>query len=303
MRESATPSDLPPAADVSHGAEIARRLGVAREAAALGARVLSDHRGRLTSVAWKGAVDLVTSADTASERLVIATLAAAFPGDEIIGEEGGHAGGRDASAPAADWVWYIDPLDGTTNFVHGLPHFAVSIGAAYRGEPVVGVIAAPALATTWYGAQGTGAFRVAHAPNGDGGSPGPAPDTTPVPIAVSTTTELQRALVATGFPYDRIHTADSLVGPVARALAKCLCLRRLGSASLDLAYVAEGAFGAFWEPRLKPWDYAAGVALIREAGGRVTDLAGGRDIWSSNILATNGHLHAAFLAEVIRGGS
>ena len=297
MRESPFPPGPSGPPDLPRGAEVARRLTVAREAAALGARVLADHRGHLTSVEWKGAVDLVTSADTASERLVIATLAAAFPDDEIIGEEGGHAGGRDASRPAADWVWYIDPLDGTTNFVHGLPHFSVSIGAAFRGDPVVGVIAAPVLGTTWYGSQGAGAFRVEHAPKGHEGGP----DGAPLPIAVSTTTELQRALVATGFPYDRIHTASALVGPVARALAKCLCLRRLGSASLDLAYVAQGTFGAFWEPRLKPWDYAAGAAIIREAGGRVTDLAGGDDLWSSNILASNGHLHAAFLAEVIRG--
>jgi len=231
----------------------------------------------VAGVTWKGAVDLVTIADRESETFVIAALHAAFPDDHIIGEEGGGAGPADA-----DFVWYVDPLDGTTNFVHGLPHFAVSLGCVYRGDPAVGVILAPVLGDVWSAALGQGATK-----NGQ-------------PIAVATDQTLRRSLVATGFPYDRTTDAEALARRVARALAHCLDVRRLGSAALDLAQVADGTFGAYWEPRLKPWDLAAGVVIVREAGGRVTDLAGGDTLLASgDVLATNGLLHAAFLADVL----
>jgi myo-inositol-1(or 4)-monophosphatase len=271
-----------------HPSSLLRRRAVAEAVARDAAAILTRHRGRLTDVAYKGAVDLVTAADRESEAFVIAALAGAFPEDRIVGEEGGGAGPAEA-----DFVWYVDPLDGTTNFVHGLPHFAVSLGAAYRGELVLGAIHAPALAlpdaprdpgVTWSAASGLGASR-----NGR-------------PIAVSPTATLSRALVATGFPYDRQQFSVELAARVERALKTCLCLRRLGSASLDLAQVADGTFGAFWEPRLKPWDLAAGVPIVREAGGQVSDLEGGQSfLTSGNLLATNGHLHSAFLAEVLSG--
>jgi len=255
---------------------------IAREAAA----ILSEHRGRLIEVAWKGAVDLVTIADRTSEAYVVSALHAAFPDDRIIGEEGGGEG-----PPDADFVWYVDPLDGTTNFVHGLPHFAVSLGCAYHGVPLVGVIHAPALSLphtprdpgiAWSAAVGLGATR-----NGE-------------PIAVASHTTLRRALIATGFPYDRPTHASQLGQLVERALAHCLDIRRLGSAALDLAQVADGTFGAYWESRLKPWDLAAGVVIVREAGGRVTDLQGGDTMLATgDVLATNAHLHAAFLADVL----
>lgn len=266
--------------------ELQRRRVAAERIAVDAAAILLRHRGHLSSITFKGAVDLVTAADREAEALIVAALADAFPGDRIVGEEGGGAGPADA-----DFVWYVDPLDGTTNFVHGLPHFSVSLGAAFMGEPALGVIHAPALAPidapaapgiTWSAATSLGATR-----NGR-------------PIRVSPETDLRRALVATGFPYDRPHTATALATRVARALEHTLCIRRLGSASLDLALVADGTFGCFWEPRLKPWDLAAGVAIVREAGGRVTDHQGGQTMLTTgDVLASNGLLHEDFRARVL----
>jgi len=266
---------------------LARRRSVAEAVALEAAAILVRHRGRLADIAWKGAVDLVTAADRESEALIVRALAEAFPEDRIVGEEGGGAGPADA-----DFVWYVDPLDGTTNFVHGLPHFAVSLGAAHRGELAVGVIHAPALhvpaaphalGVTWSAAAGLGATRNGRA------------------IEVSALTDLGRTLVATGFPYDRQAHAHALASRVERALERCLCLRRLGSAALDLAQVADGTFGVFWEERLKPWDIAAGIVIVREAGGLVSDLAGGDAFLpTGDVLASNGHLHAAFLSDVLR---
>jgi myo-inositol-1(or 4)-monophosphatase len=247
---------------------------VAREAAA----ILQRHRGT-TDVRMKGEGDLVTAADGASEAHIITRLAGLFPDDTIVGEEGGGV----AHARAA-WTWYVDPLDGTTNFVHGLP-YSVSLGAVFEGEPAVGVVAAPDLGSggrVWSAARGLGATR-------DG-----------VPIRVSRVDRLEMALVATGFPYDRAHTAPALADRLRRALEHVLDVRRLGSAAIDLALVAEGTFPVFWESRLKPWDLAAGALLVREAGGRVSDHAGG-DGWldTGDVVASNGLLHDVFLHDVL----
>jgi len=263
---------------------LAKRRELAVSIAVEAAALLMRFRGRLTDVAWKGAHDLVTEADRASEAFILDALSSAFPDDRIIGEEGGGAGPE-----LAPYVWFVDPLDGTTNFVHGLPHFSVSLGLTARTDsltPVAGAIVAPALLApaadrpgiTWDAASGQGAKK-----NG-------------APIAVSHHRTLDRALVATGFPYDHATTAPSLIRPLTKVLSRCLCIRRLGSASLDLAHVADGTFGGYWEPRLKPWDLAAGVAIVREAGGRVTDHRGTDTfLESGDILATNGHLHPLFL--------
>lgn len=252
---------------------------IAIEAAA----ILMRHRGLLTEVTWKGVLDLVTIADREAEAFVLAKLAEHFPHDRVIGEEGGGAGPADA-----EFVWYVDPLDGTTNFVHGLPHFAVSLGCAFRGELVVGVVHAPALippaattpGITWSAARGLGATRNHRA------------------IVVNDHTTLRRTLVATGFGADRANV-PVLAERVGRALALTLDMRRLGSAALDLCHVADGTFGAYWEGYLKPWDIAAGVVIVREAAGRVTDFGGGDDMFTGELVATNGHLHAAFMAAVM----
>lgn len=278
------------------------RLDCARQVATEAAALLMSHRADLShlDVHKKGAVDLVTAADKACEDLVLTSLSAAFPDDLIIGEEGGGRGPADAP-----FTWFIDPLDGTTNFVSGLSHFCVSLGLAHTShatpqEPVLGVIAAPALvlpgATTpgalWSGARSIGATRETFA------------GTLTTRLACSPATTLEAALAATGFPYDRQRTAQSLARPLAPALERVLCIRRLGSAALDLAGVADGTFGLYWEPRLKPWDFVAGAALVLEAGGRVTDLHGGPGYMAScDVFASNGHLHDRFLAEVLTPSS
>lgn len=279
---------------------LALRLDVARKVATEAAGLLTAHRAHLGAldVHKKGAVDLVTAADEECERLVLGSLSARFPEDRIVGEEGGDLG-----PPDAELTWIVDPLDGTSNFVHGLSHFCVSIGLARRSAagpltivPVLGVIAAPALvlpgATSmgalWSGARGLGARRSTLT--------GEASRT----LAVSTATRLEDTLAATGFPYDRQHHSVSLTTPIELALRYVHCVRRLGSAALDLAFVADGTFGLYWEPRLKPWDFAAGAALVLEAGGRVTDLDGGPDFMAScDVFASNGHLHEPFLERVL----
>jgi myo-inositol-1(or 4)-monophosphatase len=288
--------DLPTSiADAVSDPEARLRLAVALAAAREAGALLIAMRPRLGPADRKGRVDLVTEADRASERLLLARLSAALPEDCLIGEEGASAG-----PPGARWRWYMDPVDGTTNFVTGLPHFAVSLGGLRDGVPTVGVVSAPALGTTWLAATGGGAWRLSHAPDG------PAP----VRLAVSPATSTFDVLAATGFPYDRSGGLAQLLAQTERAVLRCLCLRRLGSASLDLALVADGVLGLYWEAALKPWDYAAGVVLVREAGGRVTDHAGRDEAGRAglgeatgplgpDLAASNGHLHAVLLGEII----
>jgi myo-inositol-1(or 4)-monophosphatase len=273
------------------------RLDVARRVATEAATLLMSHRAHLGAldVHKKGVVDLVTLADEQCEALVLSALARAFPDDRIIGEEGGGLGPTDA-----ELTWVVDPLDGTSNFVHGLSHFCVSIGLAQHTAngttPVLGAIAAPAIvlpgATSmgalWSGARGLGATRTSL--TGDHSRS----------LSVSPAERLEDALAATGFPYDRQRSSLSLTAPVEFALRYVHCVRRLGSAALDLALVADGTFGLYWEPRLKLWDFVAGAALVLEAGGRVTDLDGGPDFMRScDVFASNGPLHEPFLELVL----
>ncbi len=245
------------------------RYELARAVAARAGEVLMRFLGRHGVTHHKGAVDLVTAADEAAEALLRRELLAAFPEDALLAEEGGAGGRR-----GAPWTWVVDPLDGTTNFVHALTHFAVSVGLLYEGVPVAGVVHAPAYPRTWHGAAGQGAWLDDR------------------PARVSDVRDVGDALLATGFPYDRRAKARALLEPVERALVAARGLRRMGSAALDLAHVASGHFGGFWEQGLKPWDMAAGVALVREAGGRVTSFEGAP--WDGSeglIVASNGPLH------------
>jgi myo-inositol-1(or 4)-monophosphatase len=191
----------------------------------------------------------------------------------VLAEEG-----RGTDTPGAKLRWVIDPLDGTTNFAHGYPRFAVSIGVEHEGEPAVGVVYDPLLDECYHAVAGGGAFR-----NGK-------------PIRVSRETAFDRALLATGFAYDKRENDDNLVE--FRAVLKTAReLRRDGSAALDLCYVACGRLEGYWEHKLKPWDVAAGGLIVCEAGGRVSDRDGG-PAWRSGaeIVATNGALHDALLA-------
>lgn len=261
--------------------DLRRALVVAQELAlAAGADLLQRRAAAAAQPESKGVRrELVTAADRAAEAIVVGGLRRAFPDHAVLAEEGGLTAG--SGSAAAEWTWIVDPLDGTTNYVHGLPHFAVAIALARGGEPVLGVVHAPALGDTYAGARGLGAV----VRRADGSSR---------PLRVSGTMELADALLATGFSYVRNEPGrDDNSGHVADLLPHCRDLRRLGSAELDLCYVAAGAFDGYWELYLAPYDKAAGAVLVREAGGCVTDWAGGDEwLYGDRILASNGALHA-----------
>jgi myo-inositol-1(or 4)-monophosphatase len=236
-------------------------LGVALEAAREAGALLLEALGRLdpARIGRKSAArDLVTEADLASERAIVARLRAAFPDHAIEAEE--EVRDRAGDAPR----WFLDPLDGTVNFVHRLPCFAVSLALYRDGEPEVAVVHAPRLAETFHALRGGGAFLAT------GSGP-------PEPLAVSRASELGEAILATGFPYRRHELVPNNLENFARLFARVRDLRRMGSAALDLAYTAAGRFDGFWELYLAPHDVAAGALLVREAGGIVRDVAGGED--------------------------
>jgi myo-inositol-1(or 4)-monophosphatase len=228
----------------------------------------------------KSAIDMVTVADRESEAHVIRELERGFPGHLIVAEEGG--GSAPGPGNPRD-VWYVDPLDGTTNFVHGFPSFSVSMALYRAGRPVVAVVHAPALSETFHAHAGGGAFSATRK------------------LQVSPVRRLIDALVATGFACVRDGVRPDNLENFSRLTRETQGVRRTGSAALDLAYVAAGRFDAFWEFRLSPWDLAAGALLVRVAGGRVTDVDRG-DGWltGGSIVATNGPLHEPLLARLDR---
>jgi myo-inositol-1(or 4)-monophosphatase len=242
--------------------------------------VLLQHRSRGLLAEAKGRRrELVTAADRDAERVVVGGLLQQFPDHAVLAEEGVLTSQGQRSRES-DWTWIVDPLDGTTNFVHGLPQFAVAIALAHRSQPLVGVVHAPVLGDTYAAAAGLGAFC-----NGER-------------LQVSATAELADALVATGFSYNRDEAGrDDNVARLQRVLPRCRDLRRFGSAELDLCLVARGTFDAYWELYLAPYDVAAGAVVVREAGGTVTDLDGGDDwLFGGHVLASNGRLHGAMRA-------
>ncbi len=242
-------------------------LDVALEAAHAAAAAIAAS-GPL-SVKHKGTFDLVTQADVAAERAIREVLERHTPDVAILGEEGG---GTEASTR-----WVVDPIDGTTNFVHGVPHFGISVALEVDGEPVVGVIHNPGRGETWRTAKGQGAWL------GD------------QRLVVSETRELSAALCATGFTVHRDRIALPLAMTEA-VLHHCHGIRRFGAASMDLAYVAAGHFDAYFELYLSRWDAAAGILLVREAGGRVEALPGRALGDHPAPLATNGWLHDALFS-------
>jgi myo-inositol-1(or 4)-monophosphatase len=229
-------------------------------------------------VQYKGAIDLVTEYDRQSEDFILGEIRRRFPGHRILSEESGEQAGQDCC------VWYIDPLDGTVNFAHGLPLFCVSIAYAEDGILRFGAVYDPVTAEAYTAERGCGARL-----NGE-------------PIKVSTTGELDKSLLVTGFPYDvRTNPANNLDEYV-RFTMRSQAVRRLGSAALDLAYVAAGRLDGFWELRIHAWDIAAGGLIAEEAGATVTNIGGGTDYLSppQSILAANPILHPQMLS-VLRG--
>jgi myo-inositol-1(or 4)-monophosphatase len=251
-------------------------------AAEAGGRTLRDLYHRPRDVRFKGRIDLVTDADKASEDAVLKVLRDRAPGASILAEESGAHGGG-----AIRFI--VDPLDGTTNYAHGLPIFACTVAAESQGVVVAGCTVDPMHDETYFASRGEGA--VLRSARGDR------------LLRVSSARELEKALVCTGFPYGDREKLPWMLRAFARFTELAQGSRRLGSAALDLAYVAAGRFDGFWELGLKPWDVAAGQMLVEEAGGRVTRFDGTPLLLDGGEIAASGaNLHAAIL-EVLRATS
>jgi myo-inositol-1(or 4)-monophosphatase len=238
--------------------------------------LLRDRLGTRLEVTHKGIINLVTDVDLASEQLIREAIATHYPRHQILAEEGGLA------ETSSDYRWIVDPLDGTTNFAHGFPIFAVSIALEYRGEMILGVVYDPTRDEMFAAERGAGAALNNR------------------PIRVSTTTELSTSLLCTGFPYDirtsRLTNLDNWANFALAAQA----LRRTGAAAIDLCYVACGRFDGFWELTLSPWDTAAGSLIVAEAGGRLTDVTGAAfSVYKPDVVASNGQIHDQML-EVVK---
>ncbi len=276
LRYNPAPIELPSrwlAMNPSEQAHLASRRTVALRLISQAGELLHQGFGLQKDIHLKGAIDPVTQFDHLSESLLIDGLRSAFPTDAFVAEERGGAFDR-------SWSWFVDPLDGTVNFAHGIPIFVVSIGLWFEGAPVFGAILDPMRAELFEATLGQGAFA-----NGR-------------PIHVSAANNLMNSLLVTGFAYD-VHTnPENNFREFAEFHLRSRAVRRLGAAALDLAYVAAGRFDGYWELQVQPWDVAAGVLIVREAGGQVTKVDGTLDLLAEpmSMLATNGQIHQDMLA-------
>ena len=253
-------------------------LSLLTEAAVAAARaagtVLLEEFGNERHIEYKGIIDLVTDADRRSEQTVVSMLRGRFPDHQILAEEG--TGGGTSSR----YRWIIDPLDGTTNYAHRYPHFAVSIGLERDGEMVVGAVYDPVRDELFTAQAGSGAHL-----NGRR-------------LRISQSDELLRSLLCTGFPYDHSFLEASL-RRWEQFVREAQAVRRDGSAALDICYVAAGRFDGFWEDHLFPWDMAAATLIVREAGGTATDYRGlPTNVYQGELVASNGRLHEAMLTSI-----
>ena len=266
-------------------------LRVARQAARDAAAIHREFLGRVDVVEWsqKGPADFVTHVDRAAETMIVERIRAAFPDHRLLAEEAsadrGDASGAARAARADEWTWIIDPLDGTTNYLHGYPAYAVSIGVTRADELQTAVVLNSATGEEWRAVRNDGAFR------NDGR------------ITVSGIEDMAHALIGTGFPFKSLHLLPAYTRQLAAALRSTSGVRRAGSAALDLCHVANGWFDGFWELDLAPWDVAAGTLIVREAGGIVTRMDGGSHVLEQgSILAGNPAIHAA-LGELVRAAA
>ncbi|EKE02731.1 MAG: hypothetical protein ACD_20C00337G0002 [uncultured bacterium] len=252
-------------------------LLAAKEAALEAGEIHLSFFGKNNEIAHKlNEFDLVTNIDKMSEERIISIIHGHFPDHEILGEESGTHEGK-----SSEYVWIIDPLDGTTNYSHNFPHFAVSIGLLYKGEIVLGVVYDPFKNETFWAAKETGSFL-----NAD-------------PIKVSQADTIKKSLLATGFPYERAEAMEENLKYFCKLIYEAQAIRRPGAASLDLCYVACGRLDGFWELNLSPWDTTAGACIIKEAGGKVTNFGTDKfDIYTKNIIASNSLIHEQ-IAKVI----
>lgn len=223
----------------------------------------------------EGVNNLVTEADHASEKAILAVIKSAFPDHQILAEESGE------TAKDSDYKWIIDPIDGTVNFAHGIPLNCVSIGIEHKGEIIMAAVFNPHMNEFYFAEKGKGATL------------------NDKPIHVSGETETIKACLVTGFPYTYINSPNGPLEIFERFVRKGVPVRRLGSAAIDLCWVAAGRFDGFYEHKLEPWDSAAGYLIVEEAGGKVTDLEGNKfSIYQHKVLATNGKIHDEMLAVI-----
>ena len=264
-----------PASPLSPTTLLAEVVAIAHGA---GEIILRHFAAPIPTTAKTSRIDIVTAADTETEAFIVDALRRRCPGHHIVGEE---SGGQGAAAGSAPYHWFVDPIDGTVNFASKLPHFCTSIALTTPDrEPLLGVIFDPTRRELFTAVRGGGAHL-----NGE-------------PLHVSSTAELLDAVVSSGFPYDKHSNADNNLREWSAFLLEIRGERRLGSAALDLAYVAAGRLDGYWEKNLKPYDALAGMLLVREAGGRVTDYAGEAHPQRENLgryVASNGRIHPAML--------
>ena len=247
-------------------------LAAAEKAARTAGDYLSRRFHDPLKVEKKGDINLVTEADRESEGIIKKTILKEYPDHRLLAEEG------EKSVTDSEYLWVVDPLDGTTNYAHGFPVYCVSIALLKKGEIIASCIFNPNLDECFTGIKGEGAFL-----NGRS-------------IKVSKEAELGESLLATGFPYDIRESDDDNIKEFTAFAKSARAVRRAGSAALDLAYVACGRFDGFWESKLSPWDLAAGILLVTEAGGKASSFEGGDcDIFTGEALATNGQIHSQMI--------
>lgn len=258
--------------------DIKNFLGAARETAQQAGALLKEHSASIPKIRYKGAVDLVTDIDNRAQELILDRLGALFPDHDFLAEE------NQSRKRGSEYLWIIDPIDGTTNFAHNYPVFCVSIALVYRENTILGVVFDPMREELFSAEQGCGSFL-----NGR-------------KIEVSATRELDKSLLATGFPYDLRESPVNNIGHFVNFVTRAQGIRRGGSAALDLCYVASGRFDGFWELKLQPWDVAAGGLIVVEAGGRISNFSGGEfSLFEKETLATNGDIHEQMIQVLKRG--
>lgn len=226
----------------------------------------------------EGVNNLVTEADHASEKVILAVIKSYYPEHQVLAEESGE------KIQSSDYKWIIDPVDGTVNFAHGIPINCVSIAVEYKGEIIMAAVYNPHMNEFFFAEKGKGAFL------------------NDQPVHVSNETKVIKSCLVTGFPYTYINMPNGPVEVFERLVKKGVPVRRLGSAAIDLCWVACGRFDGFYEHKLEPWDSAAGYLIVEEAGGKVTDFNGDKfSVYQHRVLATNGKIHDEML-RIVNGG-
>lgn len=252
-------------------------IEVAKQAASAAGEILLEHFRKIPqqAIRRKQKNDFLSFADEQSEQAILKIIQAAYPQHAFLAEEVG------GSTHEHDYLWVIDPLDGTTNFLQGIPIFAISIALLFKGRPVAGVIYDPLHREMFWAEKGKGAFL------------------NDAPISVSKKNKLDESFIATGFPFKAKHFLNDYLAVFKDIFTDCIGKRRMGAAAIDLAYVAAGRFDGFWELGLSPWDQAAGWIIIEEAGGKVTDFWGSEDfLYARYTLATNGLIHEQMIDKI-----